>query len=102
MKEQMQNVFYGVLDYVAYPAAMLLAAPMLMHTLGVDGYGLWSVMAAIVSAASIVASGFGDAAIKLVSRDRVKDPAAVLITVRVLFLVSAALAVLLEADRRQP
>ncbi|SDF37516.1 lipopolysaccharide biosynthesis protein [Terriglobus roseus] len=95
MKEQMQNVFYGVLDYVAYPAAMLLAAPMLMHTLGVDGYGLWSVMAAIVSAASIVASGFGDAAIKQVSRDRVKDPDAVLITVRTLFLISAALAVLL-------
>lgn len=95
MKHQLQNVFYGVLDYVAYPAAMLLVAPILMRSLGVDGYGGWSVMAAIVSAASIVASGFGDTAIMQVSRDRVKDPAAVLITVRTLFLISAVLAVLL-------
>jgi O-antigen/teichoic acid export membrane protein len=94
MREHIQNVLYGVLDYVAYPVAMLLVAPLLMHTLGVDGYGVWSVMAAIVSGASIIASGFGDAAIKQVSQSRTSDPAAVLITVRTLFLVSGMLAVL--------
>lgn len=94
MKDQIQNVFYGVLDYVAFPATMLLVAPLLMRKLGVDGYGLWSVMAAIVSATSIIASGFGDAAIKQVSQDRAKDRSSVLVTVRTLFMVSCALAAL--------
>jgi len=94
MKEHIQNVFYGVLDYVAYPAMMLLVAPLLLRKLGVDGYGLWVVMAAIVSAASIVASGFGDAAIRQISQYRTKSPAGVLITVRTLFLVSCVLAML--------
>ncbi|WP_047488746.1 lipopolysaccharide biosynthesis protein [Terriglobus sp. TAA 43] len=94
MKGQIQNVFYGVLDYVAFPAVMLLVAPMLMRKLGVDGYGLWSVMAAVVSATSIIASGFGDAAIKQVSQDRAKDRSAVSVTVRTLFMVSCVLAAL--------
>lgn len=94
MREHIQNVFYGVLDYVAYPAMMLLVAPLLLRKLGVDGYGLWAVMAAIVSAASIVASGFGDAAIRQISQYRAKSPTAVLITVRALFLVSCVLAML--------
>lgn len=93
MRQQVQNVVYGVLDYVAYPAAMLLVAPLLMRALGVDGYGVWSVMAAVVSAASIIASGFGDAAIKQVSQFRADDQGAVLSTVRTLFLVSSLLAV---------
>lgn len=87
-------MLYGVLDYIAYPLAMLLVAPLLMRTLGVDGYGVWSVMAAAVSAASIVAAGFGDAAIKQVSQSRISNPVAVLRTVRTLFLVSGILSLL--------
>lgn len=94
MREYIQNVLYGVLDYIAYPLAMLLVAPLLMRTLGVEGYGLWSIMAAAVSAASIVASGFGDAGIKHVSQSRTSDPAAVVNTVTSLFLLSGILAVL--------
>jgi O-antigen/teichoic acid export membrane protein len=58
---------YGVLDYVAQPAAMLLAAPLLLHRLGVASYGVWLIASAAVGAGSIVSSGFGDAVIQRVA-----------------------------------
>ena len=36
-----QSVFYSVLDYVSQPAMMILAAPLLLKTLGVQQYGTW-------------------------------------------------------------
>ncbi len=70
MRTHLSNAAYGVLDYVAYPAGMLLAAPVLLKHLGVAQYGVWVVVASAVSAGSIIASGFGDANIQYVASAR--------------------------------
>ena len=59
MRSHLSNATYGVLDYAAYPMAMLLAAPTLLHHLGISQYGVWVVCTAAVSTGGIIASGFG-------------------------------------------
>jgi O-antigen/teichoic acid export membrane protein len=93
---------YGVLDYVAQPAAMLLAAPILLHRLGVASYGVWLIASAAVGAGSIVSSGFGDAVIQRVAALRasgdvagIRQVVANLLSINL--LLSAALAILLWA-----
>jgi len=58
---------YGIGDYVAQPVAMLLAARFLLDRLGLPQYGLWMLAAAAVNGASLVCTGFGDAALKYAS-----------------------------------
>jgi O-antigen/teichoic acid export membrane protein len=93
MRQHVSNVLYGVLDYLAYPAAMLLAAPIVLHNLGVTGYGVWSVATAVISGGSILATGFCDASTKQVSEQRSGgDQAAVILTVRTLIGLNVGLA----------
>src|SRR6516162_937344 len=63
-RSSLANAMYGVGDYVAQPVAMLLAARFLLHRLGLPQYGLWMLAAAAISGASLVCTGFGDAALK--------------------------------------
>jgi O-antigen/teichoic acid export membrane protein len=70
MRRQIANSIYGLLDYAAYPFGMLALAPIVLRNLGVAQYGIWAVATAIVSFASIVASGFGDANIQQVATHR--------------------------------
>jgi O-antigen/teichoic acid export membrane protein len=70
MKAHFSNAAYGVLDYAAYPVAMLVAAPTLLHHLGAAQYGVWIVCIAAVSTGGIIASGFGDANIQYVATQR--------------------------------
>lgn len=70
MKEHLSNALFGVLDYAAHPAAMLLAAPFLLRHLGIAQYGVWVVSMAAVSIGGILASGFGDANIQNVASMR--------------------------------
>lgn len=100
MRAHLSNAIYGVLDYVAQPAAMLLAAPILVHRLGVASYGVWLIAGAAVSAGSLVASGFGDAVIQRVATLRAAGDAdgirrAVANLLSINLTLSAALAVLL-------
>ena len=67
MRAHLSNAAYGVLDYVTYPVAMLVAAPALLHHLGMAQYGVWVVCTAAVSTGGIIASGFGDANIQYVA-----------------------------------
>jgi O-antigen/teichoic acid export membrane protein len=67
MRGHISNAAYGVLDYAAYPIAMLAAAPALLRHLGVAQYGVWVVCSAAVSTGGIIASGFGDANIQHVA-----------------------------------
>src|SRR5579863_7832113 len=64
MKRHLSNAVYGVLDYVSYPAGMLLVAPIVLHRLGSAEYGLWMVATAVISAGGMIASGFCDACIQ--------------------------------------
>ena len=65
-----QSVFYSVLDYVSQPAMMILAAPMLLKTLGVQQYGTWMLVNSIAATAAGLGGGFGDGATKYVSMYR--------------------------------
>ena len=66
-RTSMANAIYGIGDYIAQPVAMLLAARFLLHRLGLAQYGLWMLAAAAISGASLVCTGFGDAALKYAS-----------------------------------
>jgi len=70
MRAHLSNAAYGVLDYVAYPAGMLFVAPIALRNLGTAQYGVWMIANAVLSIGSIVASGFGDANIRLMSMAR--------------------------------
>jgi O-antigen/teichoic acid export membrane protein len=70
MKRHLSNAVYGVLDYVSYPAGMLLVAPIVLHRLGPSEYGLWMISTAVISAGGIIASGFCDANIQRVAHLR--------------------------------
>jgi O-antigen/teichoic acid export membrane protein len=65
-----RNVLYSVLDYVSQPAMMILAAPLLLRTLGVQQYGTWMLVNSIAATAAGLGGGFGDGATKYVSMYR--------------------------------
>jgi len=73
MRSHISNIAYGLLDYAAYPAAMLIAAPELVHHLGTAKYGIWLIASAAVGAGSLVSSGFGDAVIQRVASLRASN-----------------------------
>jgi O-antigen/teichoic acid export membrane protein len=70
MRAHFSNAAYGVLDYAAYPIAMLVSAPALLKHLGVAQYGIWIVTTAVLNTGAIVASGFGDANIQYIASAR--------------------------------
>jgi exopolysaccharide biosynthesis WecB/TagA/CpsF family protein len=70
MKKQISNAIYGVLDYLAYPLGMLAIAPVALRGLGNDRYGVWLIAVAAISTGAIIASGFGDANIRIVAMQR--------------------------------
>ncbi len=70
------NAAFGVIDYVAQPAAMLLAAPFLLHRLGLSQYGVWMLASAVVGSVGTLSMGFGDATVKYVSTYRGRNDAA--------------------------
>ena len=65
-----QNVVYSVLDYICQPMIMIVAAPLLLRSLGVLQYGTWMLVNSITATASGLAGGFGDGATKYVSMYR--------------------------------
>jgi O-antigen/teichoic acid export membrane protein len=65
-----QNVLYSIFDYVSQPATMILAAPVLLKTLGVQQYCTWMLINSIAATASGLGGGFGDGATKFVSMYR--------------------------------
>ena len=86
------NAFYGVADYLALPAGMLLAAPFLLRHLGAAQYGVWMLASATVSGGGTVAGSFGDAVVKYVGdcRARVDWPGVTRI-VRTMISINLAL-----------
>ncbi len=70
MRTAIANAFYGVLDYLAWPAGMLAVAPVAVRALGVDRYGVWTVANSAISIGAIAASGFSDANIRYVATQR--------------------------------
>ncbi|MES2390292.1 MAG: oligosaccharide flippase family protein [Acidobacteriota bacterium] len=95
MRVHLSNAAWGVVDYAAYPVAMLAAAPVLLHHLGSAQYGVWIVCSAAISTGGIVASGFGDANIQHVASQRGRvDSDTIVLTVRNMMGINAALGLL--------
>jgi O-antigen/teichoic acid export membrane protein len=86
------NAVYGVVDYLALPIGMLLAAPFLLKHLGVGQYGVWIMTSAAVSSGGIVSGGFGDAVIKHIGQCRSReDWSGAIHIVRNMILINLAL-----------
>lgn len=73
MKEHLANCAFGTLDYIAYPAGMLLLAPRILDALGIDRFGVWAMANAVLMTGAILASGFGDANIRSVAQARARQ-----------------------------
>jgi O-antigen/teichoic acid export membrane protein len=61
------NATYGLLEYIAQPALIVLSAPYLVPRLGLDQYGIWMLVNAFTGTVGIFHVGLGDATIKYVS-----------------------------------
>lgn len=70
MKRHLANSLYGVLDYVTYPAALLVSSPFLIREIGVERYGIWMLASAMTMTGGVIASGLGDANIRAVAEKR--------------------------------
>ena len=68
MKSHLSNAAFGIVDYLAYPIGMLLLAPVILRSLGMERYGIWAMANAVLNLGAIVASGFGDANIRATAR----------------------------------
>ena len=92
MRAHVVNAFAGVVDYVAYPAGMLLVAPVILRHRGPEEYGLWIVTSAMVSTGAILASGFGDAGLQAIATARAHRARAVMVrVVRAMMTVHVAM-----------
>jgi O-antigen/teichoic acid export membrane protein len=72
-RESAGNAAYSIAEYIAQPVSMLLAAPFLVHKLGLQQYGIWMLVSAILGSMGILSTGFGDATVKYVSAYRGQD-----------------------------
>jgi len=80
---------------MAQPLSMIVAAPFLVHKLGLAQYGIWMLVSAILGSIGILSTGFGDATVKYVSAYRGQNnPAGVERTVRATLTINAFLGTL--------
>jgi O-antigen/teichoic acid export membrane protein len=94
MKEHLVNSAFGALDYIAYPAGMLLLAPAILHVLGIDLFGVWALANAVLMTGATLASGFGDANIRSVAQARARHKGEELVvTVRSAFGIHLVLGI---------
>src|ERR1700722_17146382 len=91
-RESSGNAFYSIAEYIAQPLSMLAAAPFLVHKLGLQQYGIWMLVSAILGSMGILSTGFGDATVKYVSTYRaLNDFAGVERTIRATLTINALL-----------
>jgi O-antigen/teichoic acid export membrane protein len=87
------NSAFSIAEYLAQPAAMLVAAPFLVHHLGLQQYGIWMLASAILGSVGILSTGFGDATVKYVSTYRALDDfAGIERTIRATLTINTVLA----------
>jgi O-antigen/teichoic acid export membrane protein len=72
-RDSVGNALYSIAEYLAQPLSMLVAAPFLVHQLGLEQYGIWMLVSAILGSMGILSTGFGDATVKYVSAYRGQD-----------------------------
>jgi O-antigen/teichoic acid export membrane protein len=86
------NALYCIAEYVAQPLSMLVAAPFLVHRLGLSQYGIWMLVSAILGSMGTLSTGFGDATVKYVSAYRGQNnPAGIERTIRATLTINVFL-----------
>jgi len=92
LRTNLGNAGYGLVDYVVQPAAMIVGARFLVHRLGLEQYGIWMLVSAVVGGVGILGAGFGDATVKYVSAYRAQNNiAGVKQTIRATLTMNAVL-----------
>jgi O-antigen/teichoic acid export membrane protein len=62
-----QNIVYSLLDYLAPPLLMIVAAPILLRAQGAQQYGTWMLVNSVTATAGGLGGGMGDAATRFIS-----------------------------------
>lgn len=97
-RESSGNAFYSIAEYIAQPLSMLVASPFLVHKLGLQQYGIWMLVSAILGSMGILSTGFGDATVKYVSAYRGQNnPAGIERTIRATLTINLCLGALFGA-----
>jgi len=73
LRANLGNAGYGLVDYIAQPTAMIISARFLVHRLGLEQFGVWMLVSAVLGGLGILGTGFGDATVKYVSMYRAQD-----------------------------
>jgi O-antigen/teichoic acid export membrane protein len=83
MKSHLSNAAFGIVDYAAYPLGLLLLAPVVLRSLGLERFGIWAMANAVLNVGAIAASGFSDANTRSTAMAlETENPEAVLDSVR--------------------
>lgn len=104
MKSHLSNAVFGIVDYAAYPLGLLLLAPVVLRSLGLERFGIWAMANAVLGVGAIAASGFGDAntrsaaiAVETGRRDSVLDSVRCTLGIHMVFGLIVAVVVWLVA-----
>jgi O-antigen/teichoic acid export membrane protein len=65
--QNVKNSAYGVISALVFPVLMLFATPVLLNSLGVEGYAMWILVNSVVASLAVVNFGGGDIIIKFIS-----------------------------------
>jgi O-antigen/teichoic acid export membrane protein len=68
--KSVKNSIYGVTNALVFPILMLLATPVLLNSLGIEGYATWILINSVVASLAVVNFGGGDIIIKFISSGR--------------------------------
>lgn len=68
INKNMKNAIYGMIGYIFPIALLIFSTPYVVYKLGVEQYGVWAFVIAIVGTFGVMNFGLGDATIKFVSQ----------------------------------
>lgn len=89
------NALYCIAEYMAQPLSLIVAAPFLVHKLGLSQYGIWMLVTTILGSVGVLSTGFGDATVKYVSAYRGQNnPAGIERTIRATLTINVFLGTL--------
>ena len=67
MIRKFSGSIWALLEYLCYPLIIFVSTPYLLQTIGVENYGYWMLLNALVSLGTVLNIGTGAATIKLIS-----------------------------------
>lgn len=68
INKNIKNAIFGIIGYIFPIALLIFSTPYFVYKLGVEQYGVWTLILAVVGTFGIINFGLGDATIKFVSQ----------------------------------